>query len=75
MVIKNCSSYHVDINVKNQGSEFFYQYKYQNHQFEGNVMIRAVSDREWLEAVFQIIVENEIEQYEINRVAEKYMGG
>lgn len=75
MVIKDCGSYHVDVNVKNQGTEFFYQYKYQNHHFEGKVVIRAVSEREWLEAVFQIIVENEIEQYEIDRVAEKYMGG
>lgn len=74
MIIRGCSAYNIDVHIKKQDNEFSYQYVYQDHNFEGNVIIKAVSDPVWIEAVFQMILENEIEQYELDRLAEKYIG-
>lgn len=75
MMIEGCSFYNIDVYVQKRDSEFYYRYQYQGHDFEGKVSIRAISDPAWIEAVFQVILENEIEQYEIDRLAERYMGG
>lgn len=77
MTIEGCSKYNlaVHIHMIKKDCEFSYRYRYQNHDFEGRVVIRDIPDPEWLRAVFQVILENEIEQYELDMLAEREIGG
>ena len=75
MLIEGSGSYHTDIQVENRGCEYFYEYWYSGRNFKGRIVIKSTREWEWIMAIIGLQVENEIDQFVIDQLAEGCIKG